>query len=371
MGAFASADTFTIIKWLQLTSYADSYSNQTVTNYPNTPPTGWTISVANNTGQLNCVASTNKKRNQSGITNLYRFGAATFEVKVETTKTPTSTCSLNVLFSGGASATATAGWSDACSIASSTLARPAYKTRSVLAMLPTEEDSTTLGPGSEKRAVTFNNVNWTTNNGVSEATFTVPSSSVSAKSSSSSPGGGSNMMATTGNGSVESKIQIGGLKMAPSGTNAGFISGSVNGYTDDLFIEIRNVYNAVVDGWGTGGSATSYMFPMELADGDYRLYFKAPGSLRKRVDVTYVGSTGLSGVNVTLLYGDLDGNNQVSSAEVALIYANIGKTNMQQSFFDIVLGTNYGIEDCDLNKDGSITSVDYLIALANSGAVGD
>jgi hypothetical protein len=84
-----------------------------------------------------------------------------------------------------------------------------------------------------------------------------------------------------------------------------------------------------------------------------------------------VGSTGLSGVNVTLLYGDLDGNNQVSAAEVALILANIGKTNTQQSFFDIVLGTNYGIEDCDLNKDGSITSVDYLIALANSGAVGD
>lgn len=371
VAAYAVADTFTIVKWLQMTTYLDSYQNETVTTYPNTPPTGWNVTVANNAGQVNCVAATSRKRNQYDFAKAYRFGSATFEVKVETTKTPTSSCALNILYSGGTSATATAGWSIAYSDASGTLARPQYKTRSVYAILPTEEDSVTLGPGSEKRAIMFNNVSWTTTNGISEATFTVPSSSMSAKSSSYSPGGGSNMTATTGNAAVEGKLQIGGIKMAESGSNAGFISGTVNGYTDSVFVEIRNEYNAYVDGWWTGGTIGTFIFPMDLADGNYRLYFRAPGTLRKRVDVTYVGSTGLSGLSVTLRYGDLDGNNQVSATEVATILANVGKVNTQTSFFDFVRGTNYGVEDCDLNSDGQISSVDYLMALANSGAVGD
>lgn len=371
VSGIAAADTLTIVKWLSMTTYIDSFQNQTITNYPNTPPTGWNISVANNIGQLNCTSSTSKKRNQSGLTSLYRFGSATFEAKVETTKIPSSYCALNVLYTGGSSATATASWADCFSSGAGTLVHPKLKTREVFTALPVQEDSVTLGPGSEKLTLKYNNVNWTTNNGVSEATFAVKASSMSSKAASYSPGGGSNMLATSGNGSVEGKIQIGGITMSPDNFHAGFITGSANIFQDLIRIEIRNEYNALMDVWWSRDSVGYFTFPMELPDGNYRLYFTADTSLRKRVDVTYVASTGVQGVNVTLQYGDLDGNNHVSQLEVDTVYANIGKVNTQKAFFDMIRGKNYGVEDCDINLDGEITMVDYLIALANLNAIGD
>ncbi len=124
----------------------------------------------------------------------------------------------------------------------------------------------------------------------------------------------------------------------------------------------------LVDLWAADLDGGSYEIPPGLSSGNYKVYLRVPGSLRKRVDVTYDSSVGLSGVDATLLFGDLNGDNYVSQAEVDFVYANISTTVLPYQW-DV--GDNYSVGLCDFNRDGSVTSADYNLASPNVGYYGD
>lgn len=147
------------------------------------------------------------------------------------------------------------------------------------------------------------------------------------------------------------------------------LAGTVNYPTGAMSIDIYTPLNVLVDLWTTNVENSTYEIPPDLATGTYRIYFSIPyQSLRKRIDVSYSSLIGASGVNPTLLFGDLDGDNYVSQAEVDFVYSKIGQATYPGKY---IAGDRYAIGDCDFNCDGLITLADYNLAAPNVGLTGD
>ncbi|MHB1461811.1 MAG: hypothetical protein ACYC1M_11060 [Armatimonadota bacterium] len=89
-------------------------------------------------------------------------------------------------------------------------------------------------------------------------------------------------------------------------------------------------------------------------DGNYNILFHAQHWLRKAQTVALNGE--LSGVNVQLVNGDADGDNQVNLFDFVQLDINFGKTNVPMS---------------DLDMDGFVTLFDYVIIDMYFGSQGD
>jgi hypothetical protein len=174
-----------------------------------------------------------------------------------------------------------------------------------------------------------------------------------------------------GNTTVAVAAGTGVLKLYPSSFSTAIptniITGTINTPLEMCFVDIFSTsgaplsfYSAPVD------SSTGYEVLLDEGAGSYRAYFHVPGSLRKRIDINYDPSTGLSGVNVTLLYGDLDGDNYVSQAEADFVASKVGLPAIYSNSED-----DYDICRADFDKDGEITSSDAAVAAANVGVSGD
>ncbi len=174
-----------------------------------------------------------------------------------------------------------------------------------------------------------------------------------------------------GNQTVAIATGTGIIKLYPSsfsvGTTTTIITGTINTPFEMCFVDIFSAsgtplsfYSAPVD------SSGDYEVLLDEGAASYRAYFHVPGSLRKRVDVTYDPSVGLSGINVTLLYGDLDGDNYVSQAEADFVASQVGSPAIYCNDADA-----YDIRIADFDKDGQITSADSAVVAANVGVSGD
>lgn len=108
----------------------------------------------------------------------------------------------------------------------------------------------------------------------------------------------------------------------------------------------------------------------DWADGSYKIFLKVQGSLRKQVDVNYV-STGITGVTINLLWGDIDGDNQVAQNDLDFINSKMGMTTTSPEWHHLDEATGYHNNWADLNRDGQVTSVDYNLAHDNLGRIGD
>jgi hypothetical protein len=64
---------------------------------------------------------------------------------------------------------------------------------------------------------------------------------------------------------------------------------------------------------------------------------------------------GVSGINLTLVNGDIDGDNEIAIGDYSLLSAQFGGTNPQS----------------DINGDGDVDIADYAILSMNYGASGD
>lgn len=174
-----------------------------------------------------------------------------------------------------------------------------------------------------------------------------------------------------GNTTVAIATGIGIIKLYPSsfstGTPTGIITGTINTPLDMCFVDIFSTSGTPLSFYGAPvDSSSGYEVLLDEGAGSYRAYFHAPGSLRKRIDINYDPSMGLSGVNVTLLYGDLNGDNYVSQAEADFVTNKIGLPAVSCSDSDA-----YDIRVADFDKDGEITSTDAAVAAANVGVSGD
>ncbi len=368
-----ATDTFTIVRWDRLYTYVDNASSPMTTTYGETLPTGWGVWVESNEGNVQVNASANRKKNQAGVTTRDWFGKADFLVNVQTTKTTTSKFSVTARHTGVATAHAEVQFNNATAFGRASTSYPALKTREVKAHMGNIEDNDNLGPSSVKKGWNFTGKTWTNmGGGLSQIDLIMATGMIAGKGVATSPGGGGNMVGSVGQGNAVEKIKVLALTMSPSSGNAGFVSGTRDSFIDHLQIEVRNNYNALLENWSVGGTPVDWDLPFgDYSDATYRLIFWAPSALRKRIDVNYVSSTGVSGVTVSLYYGDIDGNNAITQAEVDAINTYNGRTWLDAGWRDEIPSLGCRVMDCDLNQDNQITAADYLLAVGNVGRVGD
>lgn len=108
-------------------------------------------------------------------------------------------------------------------------------------------------------------------------------------------------------------------------------------------------------------------------NGRYKLYFNPPSGLRKLIEWDYV-SPGLTGPDFHFKWGDVNDDNVIDQADLNYILAVMGKGANDyewQGMFGSNTGTGLWANRADLNRDGVVTSSDYLTAYGNFGAVGD
>lgn len=149
----------------------------------------------------------------------------------------------------------------------------------------------------------------------------------------------------------------------------GSVSGRINlsGYVGDwstvaMNVEIHNVGSDIsllnrsinVDGDGSFDLATSLR-------GSFDVYVSGGTWLRKKIGNVTITSAGVGGLNVALLNGDVDGDNEVTLADYSQVAAAFGKTTDDAGFNS----------RADLNGDGEISLADYALVAGNMGASGD
>ncbi len=368
-----AADVFTFVNWNKLMTYEGTATSPMVTQPGDPMPPGWNVWIDSNEGNVQVNAQATRRKNQAGVTTKDWFGKTDFTVNVLTDKPTNSKFSLTARHTGIATAHVEIQFPSAMAYGRASTTYPNLKTRELKAHVGNIYEEESKGPTSIKKGWTFTGKTWTSlGGGMSEINLLLPTGMIAGKGVATSPGGGGNMTASMGQGNAVEKVKVLALNMTPGSANAGFVSGTRDSFIDDLQVEVRNQYNALLDTWSVGGTPVDWDLPFsDFSDGTYRLLFWAPGSLRKRIDVNYVASTGVSGVSVALLFGDIDTNNAISQAEVDAIANYSGRTWMDAGWRDEVPGLGCRIMDCDLNQDNQVTASDYLLAIGNVGLIGD
>lgn len=375
LGASApAADVFTMIGWKYLYVYGPDSPSPIIYQPIDTLPAGYGATVENNEGVLTVTAHSFRRRWQPGVTTKNHLARADFWVSITTDRTGLSKFIVRTRSTGTASASAEVWFPGAVSYARASTARPALRTREVKAHEWKTLDEESKGPATTERNVTVASAEWTENgDGTRVAHVTIPTGKCGARAVATCPGGGGgNGIAVTATATGAERIKAIGLKPAgSSGNYAGFVMGTMESFLESLTIEIRNPFNALIDTQMVSSDTAEWWLPFDYADGDYRLYFTAPGSLKKRVDITYASSVGVGGLDISLYYGDFDGNNVVTQTEVDAILAKVGTTVYTNAWFENVDGIGCMVGDLDINQDLQITAADYLLAVGNVGRVGD
>lgn len=151
-----------------------------------------------------------------------------------------------------------------------------------------------------------------------------------------------------------------------------YIAGTVNGANnEEIHVEVANSGGVTQLLYATGvdGSGNLDVDMANLSNATYRVYLKARGSLRKRVDVAYT-TAGVTGVGFTLLYGDVDDDNDVDQDDLDIITLFDGKSSADNDWY---FADSNGVAPymADLDRDGDVDQDDYDIADANDGEYGD
>lgn len=124
-----------------------------------------------------------------------------------------------------------------------------------------------------------------------------------------------------------------------------------------IVVEIRPVGSTTVLETlnGTLGSGGTFTVNTTVAAGNYDVAVKAPTWLRKIASNRTLTGSGMTGVNLSVKNGDLDGDNEVGISDYAILSANYGTPGPAG----------------DINGDGDVDIADYAILSANYGQLGD
>ena len=126
---------------------------------------------------------------------------------------------------------------------------------------------------------------------------------------------------------------------------------------------------------GTAGSAVTQVITPSVGGsftmtappgGSYTLSVKGAQWLKRDIIVS-TASGDITGLPIGLLAGDLNGDNQVAGADLAMMRAAYGSVAANGS---TPASSNWN-PLCDLNGDGSVTATDLLMMRANYGKLGD
>lgn len=314
------------------------------------------------------------RANQQGTIDDPEKGGVFFDYKVKTDRPTGFLNDLEVRFTivANASASGTVSFSGASGQSGASSGN--VRTR-VISVSPSNTEDSDSKSKTVKSRILFKEQAWNSeSDGTKSMTFTTRSYDLATLAVATCSGTGGNYPAVSTGGSASFKFYPSGIKIISSGSTSEMISGSTNSFGEILFIDVFNANNVPLDNLGIYLDSGTYKTSFdEFSNGSYKLYGFAPGSLRKKCEITWDSSTGLSGVDFTLEYGDLDGDNYISQDEVNYINSKIG-TNVSSAtawFGDLLDGSPYRTGMADLNLDGQVTSADYNLASPNVGHYGD
>lgn len=150
------------------------------------------------------------------------------------------------------------------------------------------------------------------------------------------------------------------------------VAGIAPTYYDNISVDVFSQYNVPLGSWDIelDPNGEAWLPFNQFPDGTYHLYVSGRSALRKKITVQYSSVIGVTGLDYTLKFGDLNRDNYVSSEEVAFVQSMIG-TNVWNvpSYHPNIEGPYYA-RQCDFNRDGVVNSVDYGLALQNVGQLG-
>ncbi|MCS6922742.1 MAG: S8 family serine peptidase, partial [Fimbriimonadales bacterium] len=132
-------------------------------------------------------------------------------------------------------------------------------------------------------------------------------------------------------------------------------AGSYNGRTVEVVLRPLGGSNAIITQSGTLNASGNFSVSFFNYLGYYDLAIRAQGTLLKRVPNARMRYPGVSGLNLTLIPGDVNGDNRIDDADLLQVLFHFGANN----------------PSIDLNGDGMVDDADLLIVLFNFGAVGD
>ncbi|GIV05070.1 MAG: hypothetical protein KatS3mg016_0645 [Fimbriimonadales bacterium] len=132
-------------------------------------------------------------------------------------------------------------------------------------------------------------------------------------------------------------------------------SGSYNGRTVEVVLRPQGGGNAITTESGTLNSTGDFEVSFFNYLGYYDLAIRAQGTLLKRVPNARMRYPGVSNLNLTLIPGDVNGDNVIDDADLLQILFNFGANSSAN----------------DLNGDGVVDDADLLLVLFNFGAAGE
>lgn len=151
---------------------------------------------------------------------------------------------------------------------------------------------------------------------------------------------------------------------------------ALSGYEGDRELIVDAIYmnQAGTEVLATGqcetGADGKFFLGWTLGNGTFDILVRVRGFLWKKFNDVQVTDGRLSGLNATLVNGDIDGDNSIDIGDYSLISDNLGLdesssvwTRMNEKFVTP--------QDCDLNGDGVVDVGDYAIVSANFNMVGD
>lgn len=150
---------------------------------------------------------------------------------------------------------------------------------------------------------------------------------------------------------VSGTIDLTGLAVSPAGRS--------------VAIEVRDASKTVIQ-YSTNvtlnaSGGYSLTLPSTLPPNTYTFWFKGSHWLAKSSGAVLVPISGLTALNVSLLNGDVDGNNLVELADYLQLAAS----------FDLSVGDAGFDAEADLDGNGTVDLSDYLILAGNFDTAGD
>jgi thermitase len=132
-------------------------------------------------------------------------------------------------------------------------------------------------------------------------------------------------------------------------------TGSYNGRTVEVVLRPRGGGSTLATASGTLNSTGNFEVSFFNYLGYYDLAIRAQGTLLKRVPNARMRYPGVSGLNLTLTPGDVNGDNVIDDADLLQVLFAFGANN----------------PSVDLNGDGVVDDADLLLVLFNFGLQGE
>lgn len=383
--AAMAADTFTLTG-IDLTTYLGNDNQMTYYGVNQPAGNGWLKEMVNNWGTVALQNNLSKRYVDAGNHSRIQYGDGALHFEVTTTRTPTTSFEVQMVRERSVIGTAIVDMAGASAYALGVVARDddRLETKPAAAQNGPGEIDRSVAEGQVRTFVRWQNASaWVQEGNVYKKSLGIRFHRIYGKSVAVVPTGSTgNMTAASATSGGKHRIKPTSLRFL-SGSGRNFaISGTYNGATAEssVLLEVSNMNNVLLDRAScVGADSTTFScdfsqlsIPIPNSPTTYKVKFKRNGALAKQMLLTIDPQLGLDGVYVDFKYGDVDGDNEVESAEVALILDHLGKSYPNADFMDAIPGyPDLRVEHLDMDGNGSITMNDYLISVGNIGQIGD